>query len=377
MESDAEQPDLESSSYDGDPRTPERIDVNTLRVTSLRRGALLSYDRIHNGALTRAELVRFAIYSSVVALVGAVIVYLLATDLPAEDVCDDEDAEEDVTEVGNSGARLCNTRDLLLNLLLLSTLFIAVGVLAGVLAVKTHINVGYTRKSLHFASFFLPFAVNVVIPTQNHYSITMLKFWIILVVYVLATKPARRVIYPSLLMFRAIDRPSDRPRTLQWLVTQYLCSSVIVIALKTYWASLEEYDSDHLIMILVLVNGLGDGLAEPVGVKFGKHKYTARTLFFDGELCRRAERGRELFNGALYCSNAFSRSLEGSSVVYLVSLLSVLGFYNSFASTTQVVLAALFLPPIMTLTEAFSPHTLDSPFLFLIGGLVLTAILFV
>lgn len=40
---------------------------------------------------------------------------------------------------------------------------------------------------------------------------------------------------------------------------------------------LERHEKAALIYITVLVAGIGDGLAEPVGVRFGRHPYRARS----------------------------------------------------------------------------------------------------
>ena len=101
----------------------------------------------------------------------------------------------------------------------------------------------------------------------------------------------------------------------------------------------------ELIFIPVLINGIGDGLAEPVGVRFGRLKYRTRALF---------------------SRKRYVRSVEGSLCVFITSII-VLLYYKPFFTGEEWLVALLTLPILMTLTEAVSPHTWDTPFLFGVG----------
>ena len=102
-------------------------------------------------------------------------------------------------------------------------------------------------------------------------------------------------------------------------------------------------------LIPILIVGIGDGLAEPVGVKFGRLKY--RTY-------------------ALFSKMKFARTIEGSCCVLVTSIIVIFFYKHSF--TPQELIAALIsIPIIMTLAEAFSPHTWDQPFLFFTGYSIL------
>lgn len=354
--------DTSSSTY---PETVIDIDIQNFIDKNLERQAIkeqeelekclspkcmIEYDKIVNEEIDQKELYRFLGLLALMLLVTPVIIYAMI----------DFTNEDDTSSEEYSGTNL------ILNILSLVIAFTLVGVIAGVIAVKTGINIGYTRKMLHFSSFFLPFAVNEVFPVASHFSITLLKFWLILWVYMLATKPVRRRFYLSLLLFRAIDRPDDRPYTLKWMVSQFLVSSSVILPFVALWDS--EY-SDELILILVLINGLGDGLAEPVGIKFGKYHlhcceqkykltYRTRAVWYDGH----------------FCNGSFKRSYPGSFMVYIVSLISIIVLNEPFTKV-QFILSLVFLPIIMTFTEALSPRTWDSPFLFLVGALFLTGVL--
>jgi phytol kinase len=109
----------------------------------------------------------------------------------------------------------------------------------------------------------------------------------------------------------------------------------------------------ELIFIIILINGFGDGLAEPIGIRFGKHKYKTH---------------------ALLTKKKYTRSIEGSACVFITGLLAVILFSSSF-STGQFIVAIIAIPILMTLAEAFSPHSWDNAFLFLVGEILLFLIL--
>ena len=179
--------------------------------------------------------------------------------------------------------------------------------------------------------------------------------------YYMFIKPIRRRSTFALLCFRAVDREEDRPHTLEWLVTQAAAGLAAVMAIMLYLASTAPPDHPvrtSLVMIPVLINGLGDGLAEPVGVRWGRHKYTTRALWYQGRCC----------------AGAFTRSLEGSAVVFFFGVL-VTGIFKTFFSTTQFAVAIATIPPALTLAEAFSPHTWDTPFIIGVGGIIMCLIL--
>lgn len=167
-----------------------------------------------------------------------------------------------------------------------------------------------------------------------------------LLFFILFVKPLRERVRAFDVAFHGIDRPEDRPHTLLWMATQTAGNFLASIPLSIYLGSIGK---PELIFILILINGIGDGLAEPVGVRFGRHKY--RTT-------------------ALFTKKTYTRSLEGSLCVFLASIAALLLFFNSFTSA-QLALLLLTLPAAMTLTEAKAPHTWDNPLLFLSGSAII------
>jgi phytol kinase len=106
-----------------------------------------------------------------------------------------------------------------------------------------------------------------------------------------------------------------------------------------------EWGLASLVLIPILINVVGDGLAEPVGIRFGTHEYKTKALF---------------------TSKEYVRTLEGSACVLITGFI-VVAMHFEYFTTTQFILSMLFVPLIMTLTEAYSPHTWDTPFLMFTG----------
>jgi dolichol kinase len=177
---------------------------------------------------------------------------------------------------------------------------------SGLLHVVGGMHSGYTRKICHLALFassplmiFLwPYKSET--PSEARWT-TLWTVWTSYVMFYLFIKPVRRRFTPALLCFRAIDREEDRPHTLEWLVSQGVAGMVALVAVMIFLARSAQGDTAHargtrliLVMIPILINGVGDGLAEPVGIRFGRHKYKTRALWYQGKCC----------------SGSFTRSLE-------------------------------------------------------------------
>ena len=145
--------------------------------------------------------------------------------------------------------------------------------------------------------------------------------------------------------FVSWDRLEDRPYTLRYDMLEDIFRFVVYFPFIILFGK-----ASIIIMIPNLINEFGDGLAEPVGIRFGRHKYRTRSLWYKGK----------------FWHGDFQRSLEGSFMVFLVSVI-VLLLYQDLFSTSQFILSLVLLPLLMTLAEAVSPHTNDGPMLALVG----------
>lgn len=79
-------------------------------------------------------------------------------------------------------------------------------------------------------------------------------------------------------VFLSQDRREDRPDTLIFQVTEDIMRFAIYFPFKLLVVDLIK--SPAIIFIPIAVNNIGDGLAEPVGVAFGKHKYSTTALYY-------------------------------------------------------------------------------------------------
>jgi phytol kinase len=212
----------------------------------------------------------------------------------------------------------------------------------GLLVHHKGIKVNYTRKINHFFLFFLPMYLDKVIAFEQSFGLFTLGCALGVSSLFIYIEPVRKRIRIVERMFQSFDRPEDRPNTMLWLSTQIVVGFLVVIPAVIFFVKSGYL---NLILIPILIAGIGDGLAEPVGVRFGRLKY--RTY-------------------ALFSKKKYVRTIEGSCCVLITSIIVILFFKQAF--TPQEFIAALIsIPVIMTLAEAFSPHTWDQPFLFLMG----------
>jgi len=212
----------------------------------------------------------------------------------------------------------------------------------GLLVIHKNVKVNYTRKINHFLLFFIPIYLGQDYAYSEAYGLYAIGAALAVFKFAFYTPFFRERIPFIDVMFKSFDRPEDRPYTLLWITTQTAAGHLVLIPMGIFFSTL---DLVPLILIPILIYGIGDGLAEPVGIRFGKHKYRVPALF---------------------TKKTYYRTLEGSACVFLVSMIVVAAYYQYFDST-QFVVSLLVVPLLMTLVEAFSPHTWDSPTMFLAG----------
>lgn len=219
----------------------------------------------------------------------------------------------------------------------------------GLLATYKGVKVNYTRKINHFTLFLIPILLNWEYAVQETSGLFVIGAALAVFKFIFYIKPIRDRVSFINMMFRSFDRPEDRPHTLLWISSQTAAGYLVTIPMSVLFA---RYDLLPLVLIPILIYGIGDGLAEPVGVRFGRHKYRVPALF---------------------TQRKYYRSLEGSACVFITGI-AVIAAYYSFFTTLQFITALLVVPVLMTLAEALSPHTWDSPLMFLTGYLSLFAI---
>ncbi|MCB0276444.1 MAG: hypothetical protein KDI06_16630 [Calditrichaeota bacterium] len=195
---------------------------------------------------------------------------------------------------------------------------------SGFLKVCLHLNTGYTRKIAHFAIFLTAFAIQSAGEMSS-----LFLFGAIASLFI----AAGLLLGDGNFFYEAIAREKDRPHQRYYIVVPYLAT--IVGGLLGTWlfgkAALFGY----------LVAGLGDAAGEPVGTRWGKHRYSVPAL----------------------SAVRATRSLEGSAAVWLVSTAAILGaalLTFDLPPTPGVLGKVLLIGFVAAVVEAISPHGWDN-----------------
>ncbi len=219
----------------------------------------------------------------------------------------------------------------------------------GRLVERYGVKVNYTRKINHLVTIGAPWLLQQAFRLEANLTAVVLAAILTPCQLLAYVRPVRIRFAFVRTMFRSFDRPEDRPHTLAWLWTQYVAVYAVYLLIYPLLISREVV---AWMTIPIIVNALGDGLAEPVGVAFGRHSYRCKALF---------------------SRRRYRRTWEGSACVFLSALVGVLVCRHTF-NDPQFVLAMVFLPLSSAVAEAMSPHTWDAPFLFLVVGGELAAL---
>lgn len=198
------------------------------------------------------------------------------------------------------------------------------GLLAGALKRYAGWKTGYTRKTLHFLIFFTAVGLHIWggMPAVNILGLGMGVF----VLYSVKAGDGN-------FFFESMAREKDYPRRGYFIVVPYLTTAAGGLIANLFFgvSAVMGY----------AICGAADAIAEPVGVRFGKHKYKVPSL----KKVRVSE-----------------RSLEGSFSVLVVSLvLSLLFFlYLYRVPFAQAMMASAILSVVIVLVEAVSFHGADN-----------------
>ena len=148
---------------------------------------------------------------------------------------------------------------------------LAVMLSTGFLVRYSGVKVNYTRKVNHFAIFFLPVFIDKQFDAETFTNFVYLAISAVIttVSLLMFYEPIRKLIPPYQLMFEGFDRPEDRPYTLVWIWTQFAAGFAVMLPMIWLFG---QWGLGSLVLIPILINVVGDGLAEPVGIRFGKHE---------------------------------------------------------------------------------------------------------
>lgn len=183
-------------------------------------------------------------------------------------------------------------------------------------------RVGYTRKLFHFFIFTaagvlqLRWGLPVVVVFGT--AISLLVLW---GVYK-GTKSA---------FYQALARPSDAPQESLFILIPLVTTAAGGVLANLFFGSWAA--------IGYLVGGWGDAIGEPVGSRWGRHRYKVPSM----------------------AGVAATRSLEGSASVFAVStLVAFLGLQAQGLLHADALLYALLIAAAATAVEAISTHGLDN-----------------
>jgi phytol kinase len=194
--------------------------------------------------------------------------------------------------------------------------------LVGWLRVRRNIATPYTRKIFHFLIFTAAGVVDLL--------------WGLGGVVVLATAAVAVVSYAVIRgdgfpFYEAMARPRDAPRRTLFIVVPMAMTAlggVLSNLLFPGWA-----------FVGYLVCGWGDAAGEPVGTRWGRHRYAVPSM------------------GGVPAT----RSLEGSAAVLLVGALAAgMGLLAAGSAPAHVVIIAVTAGTAGALVEAVSNHGLDN-----------------
>jgi len=193
---------------------------------------------------------------------------------------------------------------------------------AGYLRCRRNLRTGYTRKIFHLLIFF------TVAGLQLRWGLVAVCVFGGMTTLVLAYALLRGVGHP---LYEAIARESDRPHRTYYIVIPYLATLIGGIASNLFFGPLA--------VVVYLVGGIGDAAGEPVGTKWGKHRYTFSWL---GQ-------------------SAGSKSVEGSAAILLASLLGLLVALAIHQQLHwQSLVAIVLIACSCTVIEATSPRGWDN-----------------
>jgi len=197
------------------------------------------------------------------------------------------------------------------------------GYIAGCLKEKYQLRVGYTRKIYHFTIFTLAGVIAMLggFPAVQVYGAAV---GMVVMHAVLIGKKSK--------LYTAVARPGDAPYQKFYIIMPFLMTAL--------GGMLSNIMFGEFAIIGYIATGWGDALGEPVGTKWGRHKYRVPTL-------------TEITS---------YRSLEGSLAVFTASLIGcyiflTLGFDYPLST---VITASLLISLTTMLVEAVTFHSLDN-----------------
>eukprot|EP00472_Partenskyella_glossopodia_P006973 CAMPEP_0197516488 /NCGR_PEP_ID=MMETSP1318-20131121/1371_1 /TAXON_ID=552666 /ORGANISM="Partenskyella glossopodia, Strain RCC365" /LENGTH=451 /DNA_ID=CAMNT_0043065265 /DNA_START=125 /DNA_END=1480 /DNA_ORIENTATION=- len=246
---------------------------------------------------------------------------------------------------------------------------LTVAYIGGTIVEKFNVKVNYTRKVQHFCAYLIPLVMRLFISAKGFQKnlaesvvVEWWGYWWTMLSFAVFIYPIRTRVWVIDRCFSSLDRPEDRPMTIFWITTQIFLGYIIMSCYTTYMTWSNQITARALIFIPVIITGIGDGFAEPVGRSIGGKVFS---------------QGLKYRSAALGSTNLYTRSFEGSFAVWISGVIAIFAMWDIFFSWYHVVAALLLVPGVSTIAEAYSPHTWDTPFLLSTGAGILWAQTFI
>ena len=194
--------------------------------------------------------------------------------------------------------------------------------LAGWLRCSRGVRAPYTRKIFHFTIFSMAVAVHLAFGTAG-----VVVYGSVLALLVLYAT-MRGDGYP---FYEAMARPTDAPRRTLFIL--------VPLATTALGGAIDNLLFGDFAMVGYLVAGWGDAVGEPVGTRWGRHRYRVPSL----------------------AGVPATRSIEGSAAVFLCGSIAATLVLLAWGHDPRSAIAAGFAAGAAgALVEAFSTHGLDN-----------------
>ncbi len=200
---------------------------------------------------------------------------------------------------------------------------ILAAIISGWMKVNRKIRTPYTRKTFHFIIFSTAGVL------QYNYGLKAVTFFGVLVfLFVLIAV----ILGERFAFYKALARETDAPHEKKFIILPLLATALGGVLSNIFFPAAAY--------IGYFVGGWGDAVGEPVGTKWGKHRYTVPTLF----------------------GVRATRSIEGSTAVMLVSMIISAGCMWQITEVSLVgcLLTGFLCGLAACLVEAISSHGLDN-----------------
>jgi len=209
----------------------------------------------------------------------------------------------------------------------------------GWLRVKQGVRIPYTRKIFHFIIFSAAGLLQYYYGLQAVSLMGGMVFLLVLVAVYFGDK---------IWFYQALARETDAPHQKKFIILPLLATAFGGIIANILFP--------ETAFIGYFVGGWGDAIGEPVGTRWGKHRYTVPTLF----------------------GVKATRSLEGSSAIFIMSatIATLCILQLTALPFAMAILFGIICGLAAAVIEAISSHGLDNLTIQLVAAGVLRYVLF-